>query len=413
MGRILKMAARNIWRNTVRTGITVAAIAMGLAMIVLSYSANHGNYEAMLAKGIEQNAGHAVLQNPKWQDDPDPEFVVERSGEAEAILSEAFPEAIVTRRILAGGLITSPTNSVPIGVMGVEPEDAKELTKFDDGLLEGSAWLEGDDKRGLLMGETLAKRLDVEVGDKVVLMAPDPQDPTQSTSVLFRVRGLYKIGVPSMDAFLVVTTIQGAQPLLKGEDPAHQVALILPSDKGSEAATEKVRGLVGDYGQVLHWRQAVPDLQSFIEVDTQTNDAFFFIIGLIVVLGVVNTILMSVLERVREFGVMLAVGMRPAKLATLVLTEGFLIGVIAAVLGLIIGCLITWPLTTHGVDMTAALGDSMEMGGVAMDMVIKARFDPPKLAKYALATVVLTTLAAAWPAWRVTRLRPLEAIHHL
>ena len=164
---------------------------------------------------------------------------------------------------------------------------------------------------------------------------------------------------------------------------------------------------------VLSWKEAVPDLRNFIQADKQTNDTFFFVIGFIVVLGVINTMLMSVLERVREFGVMLAVGMRPARLATLVLAEGTLLGIAAAIVGSLLGAAFTYPLATTGLDLRSAYGETLETAGVAMDTLLIAQYDPTRMAIYAISAVIMTVLASAWPAWRVTRMRPIQAIQHL
>jgi len=238
-------------------------------------------------------------------------------------------------------------------------------------------------------------------------------DPSESTSVLFRVRGIYHSGVEVLDNFSVMVSVPGAQPLLKGEDPVHQVAVIYDDDAPTEAGLSKARQMnLGDDAVALSWKEALPDLQAFIRIDTETNDIFFFILGFIVVLGVINTMLMSVLERVREFGVMMAVGMRPRSLAVLVLLEGFLLGLASAIVGTALGTALTYPLATTGLDFSEAMGETMMVEGVAMDAVMVAQYSPDRMMMYAAAAILMTILAAAWPAIRVSRMRPIQAIQH-
>ena len=136
-------------------------------------------------------------------------------------------------------------------------------------------------------------------------------------------------------------------------------------------------------------------------------------LGAIVAIGVLNTVLMSVMERVREFGVLMAIGMRPGRVAAMVLLEGLLLGLIGVAVGVAVGCAVSYPLVTDGFDVTKFTGgENFTMSGVAMDTIMYAAWDPVRIAKYAAAGVVLTVLAAAWPAWRVTRFRPIEALHH-
>ena len=411
MFALLSMAARNLLRNRRRSLITVAGISTSLALCQMTYNLNTGNYNKMLDTSIRGTSGHVVVQHPRWLDDPEIEHTVQQSTQLMQRLQEDNPNALVARRVLAGGLVTSTTNAVAVGVLGVDPEPEQQLSRAASRMLEGE-WLKPDDKRGLVLGDTLAKRLGVGVKGRIVVMAPDPHQPSESTRVLFRVRGIYHSGVEVLDNFSVIASIPGVQPLLQGEDSAHQVAVIYENDSPTEAGLERAKNLDLGGAAVLSWKEALPDVQAFIEVDTRTNDIFFFILGVIVALGVINTTLMSVLERVREFGVMMAVGMRPRRLAVLVLIEGFLLGLASAVLGTLLGISFTYPLATTGLDFSEALGETMMVEGVAMDAVMVAQYAPDRMALYAVAAIIMTVLASAWPAVRVSRMRPIEAIQH-
>ena len=412
MFALLSMALRNLFRNKRRSIITVLGISAGLALCQTVYNLNSGNYNKMLDTGIRGASGHVVVQHSQWLNDPEVEHTVGNSTALVEQLQAANADAIVTRRVFAGGLITSPTNAIAVGVLGVDPEPERQLSRAAQRMVEGE-WLKPDDRRGLVLGDTLAKRLDVGIKGRVVVMAPDPEDPTESTSVLFRVRGIYHSGVELLDNFSVMVSVPGAQPLLKGDDPVHQVAVIYEDDSPTEAGLSKAKQIeLGEDAVALSWKEALPDLQAFIKVDTQTNDIFFFILGFIVVLGVINTMLMSVLERVREFGVMMAVGMRPKRLAVLVLLEGFLLGLASAILGTALGTAFTYPLVTSGLDFSEAMGETMMVEGVAMDAVLVAQYAPERMLIYAVAAISMTILAAAWPAFRVSRMRPIQAIQH-
>ena len=412
MFSLISMAARNLLRNKRRTTITVLGIAMGLSLIQMTYNLNFGNYTKLLDSGIRGTAGHVVLQHPQWQEEREVEQVIEGSQALAEALEADNPEALIARRIFAGGLLTSPTNTVPTGILGIDPEPESQLSRTAENMVERE-WLEPGDTKGILIGDTLAKRLGVGLKGRVVVMAPDPDNPSESISLLFRVRGIFHSGVATLDNFTGIATIEGAQPLLPGTDSVHQIAVVYDDDTQTAAAFAKAEAMDLGGAAALSWQEAVPDLRNFIQADTQTNDTFFFVIGFIVVLGVVNTMLMSVLERVREFGVMLAVGMRPARLAMLVLTEGVLLGTAAAILGTLLGAAFTYPLVTTGLDFSAAYGETIETAGVAMDTLLIAKYAPSRMAAYAVSAIFMTVLASAWPAWRVTRMRPIQAIQHL
>ena len=411
MAPLVSMAFRNLLRNKRRSIITVVGISMGLALCQTVYNLNLGNYNSMLDKGIRGTSGHVVVQHAQWLDDPEIEHVVEGSTAIRDRLQTDNPDALVTRRIMAAGLVTSPTNAVSAAILGVDPKPEAELSRAASRMLEGE-WLKPDDRRGLVLGDTLAKRLGVGVKSRIVVMAPDPDEPTESTSLLFRVRGIYHSGVEVLDNFSVMVSVPSAQPLLRGSDPSHQVAVIYGDDSPSAAGLAQTQGMELGDAVAMSWQDALPDLQAFIKVDTKTNDIFFFMLGFIVILGVINTMLMSVLERVREFGVMMAVGMRPGALAALVLIEGTLLGLASAVLGTVLGTTFSYPLVTSGLDFTEAMGETMMVEGVAMDAMMFAQYAPDRMALYATVAMVMTIAASAWPAFRVTQMQPIDAIKH-
>ena len=138
------------------------------------------------------------------------------------------------------------------------------------------------------------------------------------------------------------------------------------------------------------------------------------IIGLIVAMGVLNTVLMSALERTREFGVMLAIGMRPRRVAQIVLLEGLVLGALGALVGVAFGLLITWPTVVYGLDFGAMMGgESMDAGGVVIDSVIRAGWDIKRMSVTAVMAVLVTIASAAWPAYHVARLQPVDALKHV
>lgn len=408
--RLLMLALRNLSRNMRRTVITLAAISFGLAMMIATITLQTGSYDEMIDQAIRQMAGHVVVQGAGYQDEKDDEIVIRGASAVRASLSEAFPGATVAQRAILGGLLVSPSNSVGAGVQGIDPEAEAAVGELDDKLVDG-AWLDDDD-RGIVIGERMAESLEVEVGDKLVYMGQ--YAGADVTSRLFRVKGIFRTGSADMDGFLALARLEAAQELMALDDVAHQVSVHLTTAEGSEDAALQAAALVArDDLEVLSWRQALPELYALIQVDRNSGDVMLGILGLIVAMGVLNTVLMSVLERTREFGVMMGIGMRPRQIAGVVLLEGALLGALGAVIGVSLGAALSWPLVTYGIDYSAYTGgETMESAGVVMSSVIKGGWNPWRTSVYCFATVLFTALAAAYPAWHVTRLQPVEAIRH-
>ncbi len=405
---LLLLALRNLRRSLRRTLITGLGIALGLALMFVSNNVAGGQYDDMISQGIATLAGHAVVQAEGYQKEPEPDRLVLRSAEVEAALEAAFPEGVVTRRVFLGGLITSPHSARAVQLMGIEPDDEARITDLREQVVAGE-WL-GDDDRALLVGEVLARSLDVDLGARVVVMT---QVQGEMSSRMFRVRGLLKGLSPEQDAARAYAILPAAQALLPGDDPAHQVSVHLARATDSPAAAARARSVLpAPELEVLSWEQALPEIAEGIRMDAQISNIMWGLMGIIVAMGVLNTVLTSTLERTREFGVMMAVGMRPGRLARLVLVEALVLGLVASVLGVALGALMTWPLAVWGIDMSGSMGESYDFEGVQISTMLYATWDWSRNLVFAVVAVLLTVLAAIGPAWRVTHLTPVEAMRH-
>lgn len=407
MLKLLALAARNLGRNLRRTLITLAAISLGLAVMVWVVVLQAGQHHDMRRTAISTMAGHVVAQGAHFQDDRRPEYALDGAASVVQQLHDRWPDATVTQRIWLDGLLSSANSASACAVTAVDPVEEAQVQTVDDQVREG-AWLDATDDRAIVLGAGLARSLGVGVGDKVVFMGQFGQKDVQSR--MFRVRGIFRTGAAELDGFTAWITHPAGQELLGRPDATHQIALHLPPNVDDELAALDVRAIVPPPGEVLHWQQALPDLWALLNIDARSNDIIMGIFGIIVAMGVLNTLLMSVLERSREFGVLLAIGMRPARIVALVLTEAFVLGLLGATLGMALGVALAWPLVTTGLDFTEAMGESIDAGGVVVSALIKGTYDVERLSTYYIGAVLFTFLAGVYPAWQVTRFTPVDAM---
>lgn len=408
---LLKMALRNLWRNGRRTVITMTAISGGLALMLFNDAMQNGSYQELVRVGVSTMAGHVVVQAQGYQADPEMETRIPDAVSVEDTLKQAFPGARVVRRAAVQGLMQSPRNAAGVMVSGVEPGPEQTVSDWHEKLVEGE-WLT-DDPRDVVLGAGLATVLGVELGDKVVLMA---QGEGEVTSRLFRVRGLMKTGAAEADSAFAFANVTAIAALMEAPGSAHQVSVHLDDPDGALAATAAAQAaLAGVDGlEVLHWEDALPDLQSFIERDRQTGRVMLLVIGIIVAMGVLNTVLMSVMERVRELGVMLALGVSPRRVASLVLLEGAVLGLLSAVVGALLGLAVIVPTSKSGIDFSAAMGGAnMEVEGVSISAVLYPAIDWPALFAFCAIACLFTVLSAVWPAAHAARLQPVDAMRHV
>jgi len=401
-----RLAFRNLARNTRRTLITTSAIAMGMALLHFTICLQHGSYTELLDGGIKAMAGHVVVQADGYQESREFDLMVDESTAVVEAMTAASPGAVVIRRSFLGGLLNSADGSSAVAIVAVEPELDRQVNPLHEKIILGES-LDGD--RDILIGEKLAQTLQVELGDRLVLMA---QAGDEMTSQLFRLKGVFKTGAARQDGFIGVITLGASQKLLGRPDAATQVTLHLDDPNGTDTAHAAIGDtLAGQALEVLTWSQALPELVSFIEMDRAGGEIMMMILIMIVTMGMFNTLLMAVLERTREFGVLLAIGMKPGQVQRLILLEGVLLGALGVAAGFLLGALITWPCVVYGLDFTS-MGETMETSGVAMSMHIFAVYNWPRMIGFSFGGLLITSAAALWPAWRVGRLNPVTAMRH-
>ena len=410
MPLLLKLALRNLRRNLRRSLITALAIGGGIALVTFNNNLAYGSYQAMVEEGVSSLAGHVVVQAPNWQEERDRHLVVQGAQAVVATLLELHPDAVVTRRSFVDGLLSSANGSTAVLATAVDPIEEVKVSDWDDKLVEGD-WLDGDG-RGVLIGVGLARALSVGIGDKVVLMS---QGRTEVQSRLLRVRGLLRTGSRDVDGALTLIDLDAASALLEVDDAVNQIALHLPDPDASDAAARGVQAaLDGQPVEVLAWQQAIPEIVDIIALDRTSSNTMMSVIGLIVAIGVLNTVLMSVMERVRELGLLLAIGVPRGTILRMVVLEGALLGGASLLVGTGAGLLLSLPLIIWGLDASALMGsESTDMAGITVSNLIFAAPDWGRMLAFGAGGFLFCIFASAWPAWKASRLEPVEALHHV
>jgi ABC-type lipoprotein release transport system permease subunit len=409
MGVLFKLAARNLRRHVRRTLLTASSVSLGLALLIMGSTLGDGMHRDTVKIAVSQMAGHVVLQAKGFQEDRKLENVIDDATARQARLHKEFPDATIVPRAFLQGLLTSTGGSMGVALTAVDPEVEKKLNDIDDKIVEGE--FIGDKKTDLVIGTTLADTLDVQVGDKVVLMI---QSGNEVESQLFRVKGLFKTGMEEMDGFFGLVPLSAAHEILGKDDAVHQLAVIADMDDDLKGMARRASAVAGGPNiEALTWPEAIPEVHEFIVLDDLGLWIFLAIIVIIGAIGVLNTVLMSVLERVREFGVMLSLGMSQRRLASIVIIESLLIGAVSALLGLAIGIAGSIPLENTGIDYSALMGtESMSIAGVSVSTVMYGYLDYGKAILFTGITVVVTVLAGVYPVWWAARLTPIKALAH-
>jgi len=411
--KLFKLAFRNLTRNKRRTLITLTAISGGLALFIWSITLATGSYQEMIRVGVSTMAGSVVVQGEGYQEEQEMEIGVPDADAVAETIAGLYPEARVIQRSFIAGLLNSPVNSIGIAATAIDPALEPLVSDWHEKIVEGE-FLSPDDPRGILIGAKMAEALGVGLGDKLVMMA---QGEEEVNSRLFRVTGVFRTGSAEMDGFLTLIHLDAARELLEQPGASTQVSLHLPDIADAPEARDAILAALGASAgavEVLTWDEALPEMHMMLVRDEETNNVMMGFIGLIAAFGVLNTVLMSVMERMREFGVLLALGMPPSSLSSLVLLEGTLLGFVGVSLGLGLGLAASYPLIVYGIDFSSLMGmEQVDMGGVSMSAMIYGALDWERNILFCVAGLVMTALASVYPAWRASKLQPVEAMNHI
>ncbi len=406
MGTILKIAWRSIWRNRRRTLLSMSAVGIGLLLVIL-YT---GLLAGVLGEAKEQmdntGMGHVEITAAGWrahreaaESIPDPETLVGRL--------DLPARSEVGWRVVARALASSAHGSEGVEVQGVDWAREAQLSLHVREVRQGARPADGDD-HGILIGDKLATKLDVRVGSKMRLMAQRADG--EIGAELYRVRGIFHSLSPAISQHRVLVGAAAARRLLGVGDVAHQIVIQLDRAADADGVAARLGARLGARFEVLSYGQLLPALRTIERFgDMVVWVAAVFVYSL-VGLGILNTMLMSVMERTREFGVLRAIGTRPGRVVAQVLGESFWIATLSGAAGLAAGLALTW-WGSRVALVSIGSGEAVDYAGTVLRTAAKTRFSPVDALKAASLVYVMALVTALYPAWRVAKLPPARALH--
>lgn len=318
--------------------------------------------------------------------------------------------ADATVRITGQAMFASAHKSVGGAFIAVDPAFETAANNLLMRSIVKGEMLSDKASRGIVIGSRLAKKLQVKIGKKVVYTTTDAEG--EIVSNIARVKGIFTTGENTIDGIMVLLPISTVQKTLNyASDEATVIAVIIKDQRHAESMRDDVAALpeAKDVA-VLTWKKSQPDLAAVVAFDKAGNYISQFLVGLLIAVGILNTMLMSVLERTREFGVMMAVGMSPKVLFRLVMVESFWLTIVGLILGIIITAPWYYFLYHFGIDFSGAFGNDFSYGGVLVDPVFKARLFKESIMAILGSLFMLALLAGLYPAWRAGRVPPVESL---
>ena len=417
LGVIGLLALRNLRRHLRRTLLTALAMVVGGALLMFSLSLGDGTHESWIDSGVRMGTGHITIESPEFQVSRkiDDRFPADARAVVEGALRDpgvAGRITAVSAKIIVQGLASSAAGARPVQVIGVEPPAEAAFSTLDDQVVEGR-YLESGDGLAAYVGVDLAERLDLRLGSRLVLTAQDVDK--EIAGQLVRIVGVFRSGVPAIDQALVHVPLATVGAWLgSGQDVTNVGVLVAQSRDVPRLASQLRASLAGpiesDVIRVIGWREAMPELDAAVAIDDFGNYLVHGILFVIIGFGIVNTVLMSVLHRHREFGLLQALGLTPRQTGVLVLIEGLVLTAVSAVLGIGLGVFVTWYFWGDGLDFSSMMSSEMTFSGVVIDPVIIPLFRGARIAQALLFILMIGGVASAYPAIRAATIDAAEAM---
>jgi len=400
---VTMLAWRNLWRNHRRTIVMLSAIVIGVWAMIFMTALMRGMVNDMVRDGIRALPGHVQVHHPEFRNDPSiSNLIPAPDSELTAAFSTAGFDAWATR-VKVPAVISSERESRGVTLIGVDPVLEQSLDALGSNIAAGRNLKDVDDS-GVVIGRKLADKLDTELGKRIVLMSQDPDNEIADRG--YRVVGLFEANLEQYEESFVFAGKSTLQKMLKIEDQVSEIAILASDYRDVKDVTEQVAALAGQDVEVLPWQELDTYLGSMLKVMDGFVLVWMIVVFLALSFGLVNTLAMAVFERVREIGLMLALGMRPSNILGQIIVESALLLIMGLILGNALGWASVVPLK-GGIDISA-VAQGMEMFGAAS--ILYPELELQDMITANVVVLVLGFLASLSPAWRASRYEPIEAI---
>ncbi|MEJ2217430.1 MAG: FtsX-like permease family protein [Gemmatimonadota bacterium] len=408
---IFKIAWRNLWRHRTRTLIMTSAVALTYALMLVSLGVSDDGHDRMLQEAARAAGGDILVDGKGYWNTRASDIVIP---DGEAVVQEVRGVSgvqDVMPRVIINGLVSTSMDNRPLLLQGIRPELETQLDKVKRDTREGT-FLTGDERDPIVLGKRLVDRLGLKLGDRVVLTATGPDG--ELTRALFHLSGVFQTGTREVDEMMGYTTLAAAGKAVGMNGALTQIGVRADHDANVDSVAAHIRAAVNpsaDSLEVLTWRDAVPEMVGFVQIDNAFGYIYIIVIFGVVMFSITNTFLMAVMERVREFGLLNALGLRNIRIGRLLLTETVLMTLIAMAVGFLIGYGGHLIIKHFGISMASYGLDEIDVSGVDMsDLVMYSTIVPIKWIIASILVAVATIGSAVYPAWRASRLAPAEAM---
>lgn len=404
MNLLVQMAWRNIWRNPWRSLVIMFSIALGLFAGFAVLALYKGMMKSRIRTLIETETGHLQLHHPDFNNDQDPKFYINNAAQVVALLKKQQEVFTLVKRTVTQGMLTSTTGSAGIGIYGVIPKEEYPATKLDRKIREGKGFSD-EKKPEVIIGKKLADKFKLHLGSRIILTLTDTSGSIVSGA--FKVRAIYRSDNAQRDERIVYVPFNILNELLQLRDEPNEISIRLQNNEQTATVVKNLKAQLPGY-RIESWNEISPETDLLV----RTVDTYSYIIMIIILFalsfGILNTMLMAILERTREMGMMVALGMSRIRLFFIVIIETLLLTFAGTPVGIAVGISVITFYNRKGLDLSSMGKDLMSSFG--FETTIYPEFPYDKMTGIIIIVAATALLSAIVPSLKAVRLEPAEAL---
>jgi ABC-type lipoprotein release transport system permease subunit len=396
-----KLGIRNIWRNKRRSLLSGLAMGIGLAALIFIDGFFLGLFGNMVSNVTDSYLGHGQIHHKEFLQTMEVSKTISQSEKTLLKLDNNLQVEAAAPRVISIGMISSAEDSQNIMIVGISPDREKKISQIYSRMDKGNFIASEQD---ILIGNKLMEKLGVSVGERIVVTATQ-KGTNDLAQELFRVAGSYLMGSKEMDEQMAFIHIKKAQSMLGLKSEYHELAFRFQDRKIMEDNNLFWKEYTQGTNEALSWRKLAPGIDTFMELNQFGKGIISFILLLLVSLGIMNTLFMSLYERLFEFGVLRALGTRSTKLVLMILSEAGALSIISIILGIMIALLVGGFVSIYGIDY-----GGIEIAGVTLRDKIYFVFSIHQFTYYPLLIFCFTILISLYPGIHVTKITLAKAM---
>lgn len=410
----VQISWRNLWRNPRRTTIILTAIVVGIISMIVLSAFGRGMMEGMVKNSIDNLVGHIKIQNPQYRIDPAIDNRIDQAENLAAQIGELLPDDVqLATRLRLDGVLSTSKEHTGVMIVGIDPAAEKGVSFIGRPLYQGTP-LQPEDARGLLIGQGLLERLGLEIGKKVVVLSQDASGEGRSKA--FRIRGSYRAEMRDTEKRYIFINLKSFQDMLAAPGSATEISISLRNANAYQTGT--VEDYVGRINERLDglgleatgWRQLLPAIAAYIDMFDVYMLIWFVVVFVAMGFGLANTVLMAVYERMREFGLQRALGLRSSGIIKNVMIEVLFLLLIGMALADLCSFFLVKVVFRSGIDL-GSFGAGIEMWGISRIVYPVLSLSDIVMANGVV--VLLGLLVGLYPALHAARFTPIETMRHL